>query len=321
MKHAAPISDLPSGYHARFATLNDLPAATALSNLCEMADSGVADLSEEEMRSEWEAMQLGRDVVLILIDDGQLAGSIQIEPYSGGSYVASGYVHPDHTGRGLGTALVRWSEHRVQSDLTAGDSEGRSLVHAINDASRTAGPLFIGCGYELEKKFIRMRIDLAEEPALPVLPAGFRIDPIVGDPDLEGFYAVVEESFRDHWSIAPRTFDNWKESALGQGYDPNHWSQVFDGDSRVGIAIGLNDFGEGWIRWVGVREKYRRLGLGQALMLDQFRRYWNAGITRIGLGYDQTNLSDPGRLYERVGMRPAMVTALYQKTITAHSAS
>lgn len=317
MSKLDPGIDVPLGYRARFATYDDLGTATALYNACEQADSGVSDYSEDEVRSEWEAMQLDRDVVLVFGTDEQLAGALQIEPFTGRSYVASGYVHPEHTGRGLGQALVRWSERRVRDDVTSDEPEGQSLVHTTNDANPVAGSLFINCGFELEKKFVRMRIDLEKEPPMPALPEGFRLESADGEPDLEGVYSVIEEAFRDHWSIAPRTFESWKERALGQGYDPRHWSQVFHDDNRVGVAIGLNDFGEGWIRWIGVREQYRRLGLGEALMLDQFRRYWEAGVRRIGLGFDQTNLSDPERLYRRVGMTPVMVTALYRKMITA----
>jgi len=317
MSQEAPIPGLPAGYHSRFAAIEDLPATTALYNICEIADSGVSDYSEEEVRSEWQELEIGRDVVLILGEDDQIAGAIQVGGYTGGAHLASGYVHPDHTGQGLGRALVEWSERRIQDDPPG--EQGHRLVHLTNGANQAAGNLLVSTGFELEKNFVRMRIDLDGEPESPVLPEGFCLEAFSGEPDLEGFYSVVEEAFLDQWSIAPRTFENWKEAALGTGYDPNHWSQVFHGDERVGIAIGLNDFGEGWIRWVGVREKHRCVGIGKAMMLDQFARYWRAGVTRIGLGFDQTNLTDPGRLYERVGMSPVMVTALYVKTIGAES--
>jgi ribosomal protein S18 acetylase RimI-like enzyme len=72
----------------------------------------------------------------------------------------------------------------------------------------------------------------------------------------------------------------------------------------------------GWIGAIGVREHWRRRGLGLALLRHGFAELYRRGEHVIGLGVDAENPTGATRLYERAGMRVAWSAALYEKRLT-----
>ncbi|MEU9125178.1 GNAT family N-acetyltransferase [Streptomyces sp. NPDC048506] len=129
---------LPSGYEARPATADDVPAIHRLVAACERelngrvhADPGgiAADLSRPGMVME-------RDTVLLHDQAGQLAAWAWVNRRSEVD------VHPRHRGRGLGAALLDWAETRARQ---AGDER---LVQTVPDKDTPATALLRSRGYE-----------------------------------------------------------------------------------------------------------------------------------------------------------------------------
>jgi ribosomal protein S18 acetylase RimI-like enzyme len=54
---------------------------------------------------------------------------------------------------------------------------------------------------------------------------------------------------------------------------------------------------------LAVRPRWRRRGLGEALLRAAFAALYERGRRRVGLGVDAENVTGALRLYERVGMR------------------
>ena len=52
-----------------------------------------------------------------------------------------------------------------------------------------------------------------------------------------------------------------------------------------------------------MRPRWRRRGLGLALLRESFRRFAECGETTAALGVDSENPAGATRLYERAGMR------------------
>ena len=71
----------------------------------------------------------------------------------------------------------------------------------------------------------------------------------------------------------------------------------------------------GWIRALGVRPRWRRRGLGTALLLHAFGALYARGQRRIGLGVDAENTTGAVRLYERAGMRAAWQADIYERKL------
>jgi ribosomal protein S18 acetylase RimI-like enzyme len=148
-----------------------------------------------------------------------------------------------------------------------------------------------------------MRIDLEDEPLHPTLPPGFTFVTFVENQDEEAFFAVINESFVDHWTSSPRSFEKWLKTAKSGQYDTGLWLQLFDGDRRAGVSQGKITSEYGWIHYLGVLPSYRRRGLATAMLQEAFRRFWDEGIRVVELGVDSENRQSAVDLYTNLGMR------------------
>jgi mycothiol synthase len=64
-----------------------------------------------------------------------------------------------------------------------------------------------------------------------------------------------------------------------------------------------------------VRARWRRHGLGEALLRAAMGEFWDRGRCRVGLGVDSENAAV--RLYERAGMHVARRDDVYEKGVRA----
>ena len=99
----------------RTATEADLPEVLALAQASDIALIGETDWTEADLREEWEDYDLARDVFLLELD-GRLAGYAAFERKGGGRMLVDGYVHPELTGNGVGSELLRLSEERAREE-------------------------------------------------------------------------------------------------------------------------------------------------------------------------------------------------------------
>ena len=63
------------------------------------------------------------------------------------------------------------------------------------------------------------------------------------------------------------------------------------------------------------RRRWRKRGVGAALLADSFARFWERGEHSIGLGVDAANDTGAFRLYERAGMSATLGLVIYEKTL------
>jgi GNAT superfamily N-acetyltransferase len=66
-----------------------------------------------------------------------------------------------------------------------------------------------------------------------------------------------------------------------------------------------------------VRPRYRRQGIGRALMLAAFGEFWRRGQHRIITDTDANSFTHAPQLYMSLGMRPYRREFLYEKEIRA----
>lgn len=71
----------------------------------------------------------------------------------------------------------------------------------------------------------------------------------------------------------------------------------------------------GWVSILGVRQAWRRCGLGAALLRHAFGAFADRGCRRVVLGVDGTSLTGAERLYERVEMTVADRFEIYEKVL------
>jgi ribosomal protein S18 acetylase RimI-like enzyme len=85
----------------------DFDEVLALVQACDRAVYGDSDWTAEELREEWDGLDVGRDA-WVAVEEGRLAGVMHVYERRGGRVLADGYVHPDLTGRGAGALLLNY---------------------------------------------------------------------------------------------------------------------------------------------------------------------------------------------------------------------
>jgi len=301
---------LLAGYAARRPTTND---AEAVAKVMTIADEGAEKVSALDVAREWRGLDVDNDVWLLEAegDDAEVAAYAELLK-KGDDHVASeGFVVPEHTGRGLGAALLELIEGRARELAPSG-----RLTNGVLDSNRAAIALLEQRGYHPIRHFFRMAVDLQEAPPEPQWPAGLEPRPFDRN-QAEAFHDATEDAFAEEWGHARETFDQWRTRRLDDpGVSLDLWLAVFDQDEIAATLIcDEHRYEMGWIASVGVRKPWRRRGLGLALIHHAFTEFWTRGQRTIGLGVDAQNPTGATRLYERAGMHQVFDAVVYEKQL------
>lgn len=289
--------DLPDGYRARTLIDGDAQAVADLVAATELAVDGQIEIDVSDVESDWARPTFDRDSMAIGVE---ASGSLVAfgEVFHGRSEVM---VHPGHEGRGVGSALMRWSWKAARLD--GAETVGQTL----SDAHRSAISLLGRHGYERTFTSWILRIDLTDDLPEPQLPDGFAIRDWAPGKDDEELFEVIETAFSE-WKDRgpPQTLEDWRASVLEHvAVRPDVTPVVTEGARIVGAAVGMNyeesPLDEGWVQQLAVRREVRGRGLGTALLHESFRRFRDLGQTQAGLSTDSR--TGALALYEQVGMR------------------
>src|SRR5437868_3451678 len=257
---------LPAGYSVRRPTPKDAEAVAALMSA---AEEGAEQVSPADVEREWRGLDVRNDVWLLEAEaepEPKAAAYAELLKRSEDHIASQGYVAPDQTGRGLGTALVELIEQRAR-ELAP---EGR-LGNGILNSNRAAIKLLEQRGYQPVRHFYRMAIELSEPPSEPEWPAG--LEPRSFDREhAEAFHDASEDAFAEEWGYEREPFERWRHRRLEDPRaTPELWLAVHDQDEIAAILIcDEHRYEMGWIASLGVRKRWRRRGLGLALLHHAF---------------------------------------------------
>jgi mycothiol synthase len=232
-------------------------------------------------------------------------------------------VHPSEVGSDLEDQVVLWAEERVRaasrergvpmklrSSALRGQADRRTVLERH--------------GMEPVRYFFRMARALNEPIAQPRLPDGFSLQHTRGIPDAAAWVDVFNQSFIDHWNYHPATVAEHTHWLQHPSYRVEHdlvavapngtfAAFCFCGiDPDENAANGRN---EGWIKALGTRRGYRKMGLGRAMLLHGMQRLKADGAEWAVLGVDAENPSGALRLYEGVGFHTIREFILYSKDV------
>jgi mycothiol synthase len=321
---------LTNGYWMRPATLDDLPEAVEMFNAYSRRLIGVDEVAANSYRTEWTvpALSLDTDIRVVLTPTGQIVGCMEVwDLYPPHARVnVWRRVHPQHQGRGIATALLRWAEERARQAILHAPENARvsmlSWAHALDTAAHT---VLTRSGLNLIRNSYRMRIDMTEAPTNPIWPAGLTVRTFVPGQDEVATAECDRAAFRDHWGFVERSFEDdlqmFTHFIHAPDVDPSLLFLAMDGDYVVGFALcrpRIDDEPDmGWVDDLGVRREYRHRGLGLALLRHAFGEFYRRGVRKVGLGVDAYNLTGALRLYERAGMRMYRKFNTYEKELRA----
>ena len=300
--------------------ISDFADVLALMQAADMAVYGATDWTRQELREEWDRIDLARDAWLAT-DGGTVAGVVQLSEIRDGRIITDGYVHPDHTGRGIGGVLLEAVEARARELAPGLAPDERVYLETAHLVGYPGAPgLFSARGYLQVRTFFRMVRPLLEDEPLPSLPVGLEFRAF--EPDLHGrsVHTAHEEAFAEEWGHRPRDYHSWSEKVVGwPRFDPELFAVIWDGDDVAAFSLNYDKrMGDwGWIGTLGVRPAWRRQGLGLALLRESFRRFAERGETTAALSVDSENRTGATLLYERAGMRELWRADVWQKELRA----
>ena len=314
MWFSASMTIIDTGLRVRPTTEEDFSRVARFIHFYDTTVGEFSDFTEEDLREFSRMKRFEFTTGSWLVENGhEIVAFGMAWPHGPGLVCSFGIVHPDHTGHGLGTVCCDRAERRAGELLTPAGGVLRSFV----DLNDRAGRALLGMrGYAVVRRQYTMVRGLpANEPV--AVPDGVSIRAARRD---EGrlLHTLVEETFAKHWAHVPRTYEEFNATTLHRGdTDPGLWFIAEADGEPVGILIATLDGSQGWVADLGVRDGWRRRGIGAALLMRAFAEFTERGATEVGLGVDASNATGAVRLYESVGMSARKVYEVHDLAIPA----
>ncbi|HVM34557.1 MAG TPA: GNAT family N-acetyltransferase [Actinomycetota bacterium] len=305
---------IDSGLTVRAAREEDFSRLTRFIHLYDTTVGDFSDFTEEDLREFSRMKGFEFATGSWLVENGAEIVAFGLAWSHGPGLVCSfGIVHPGHTGHGLGTICCDRAERRAEELLAPGGGVLRSFVDIKDEAGRA---LLTRRGYTVVRRQYTMVRGLPAQEVSPV-PDGVTIRSARED---EGplLHTLVEETFAGHWAHVPRTYEEFNAVSLQRAdTDPGLWFIAEAHGEPVGLLIAAIDGSQGWVADLGVLDRWRRRGIGAALLTRAFEEFTKRGATEVGLGVDASNATGAVRLYESVGMSARKVYEVHDLPIPA----
>lgn len=289
----APV--FPDSVAVRGAYASGIPAIVALFRASEEADGGEALLTVEDVESDWEITGFDPAFDAVMAMKGERLVAYAEVP----GWRAQATVHPDERGRGIGSAILAWTEHRARR--RSPDGAELRVGQTVPDTNRAAIDLFRRHGYERRHTSWVLRlpdgVTIEDRP----LPDGIVIRPFRRDEEEYAVYRVVEDAFNEWPTRDPSPYVDWQAIVTRRAdFDPSLLLIAATADEVVGVAFGIPYEDEGWVQQLAVRADQRGRGLAKALLRASFEEFRGRGFPAVGLSTDsRTGALD---LYRSVGM-------------------
>ena len=290
--------DLPPELQTRPLTIEDAVPVANLMRASEIHDVGEALIDDEDIVGDWQrpSFDLASQSVGVL-ERGTLVAYAEVFK---GRY-ADATVHPDHRGRGIGSALAGWTQDRARTD-------GGTLVGQPVPSGGDAERLLEILGHHERWKSWVLELPGGSVIEPQPLTPGYAIREMRAG-DERAAYQLIEDAFNEWPDRQPSTFDDWAAGVvLRPGFEPWQLRLVCDGvDTPVGVSFLILSGDCGYVDTLAVRADQRGRGLARALLADSFEVARLRGARRSELSTDSR--TGALGLYLRVGME---VTSIWR---------
>lgn len=260
----------------------------------------------DEIR-EWLANEsLQHENLLVLEQEGRVAGYFDVWPEGETADIDI-------------AAPGRWEEaydHAERRAAELGAARARSFVAEGHDVEH----VLAGRGYRKIRASWTMEIELGDAPPEAVVPPGLELRPYRHPDDERAVHEATQEAFADHFGFHPQPIETFRAFNIdARNFEPGLWLVAWDGAEVAGAALNFFDRpadpGYGWVGTLGVRRRWRRRGLGEALLLRSFALLHERGQRRARLSVDAESPTGATRLYERAGMSVLRRSNTWERTL------
>ena len=280
------------GLTSRRLRLDDAAAVTAVMAAQELHDVGAVVIEEADIVAEWQrpSYDVGASSVGVLAGERLVAYAELM-----GADRGDAAVHPDHRGRGIGTALAGWMQRKARE-------RGSEVVGMPVPQGSAGDRLLEQLGYQVRWTSWVLRLPTGATVPSRALPDGYAVREAT-EAEHRACWTVLEDAFLE-WSVREReSFEDWSAQVPGRpGFEPWNLRVVTDpGGEIVGVAVILLASGCGYVDRLATRADQRGRGLAQALLVDAFAQSAAHGATVSELATDSR--TGALGLYEKVGMQ------------------
>ncbi|MEV7400553.1 GNAT family N-acetyltransferase [Streptomyces sp. NPDC091267] len=232
--------------------------------------------------------------LLVAEEDGELIGTAQVglahESPKPGQAFCNPYIHPERTGRGAGTLLLRTAEEYL---ALAGATSVYTWVLDTPDDLAFAKRR----GYEPSRPAHFFHLDLAHGtlPPRQDLPAGAELRTAADfADDPRPLFEADAETTADEPSDTPALlsgYEEWLDEIWRSPSLDHHLTSVVTADGEVAAFSVAETDGTGryWSGMTGTRRAYRNRGLAKLAKNDSLHRARAAGCTDAYTGNDADN--------------------------------
>jgi len=283
--------EIPTGITTRPLELGDVADVTALIAAQELDDIGEVVIEEADLVGEWGRPSYDLAASSIGLFDGErLVAYAEVMAKGRGDAA----VHPDHRGRGIGTALALWMQDKAREK--GADEIGMPVPHGS-----PGDRLLASLGYAV--RWNSWVLQLPEGAAIPEreLPEGYAVR-AAEESEYEASWTLQEDAFLEWAKRERESFEDWQAEIVRRpGFEPWNLRVVTDPAGEVvGMAVLQLAPSCGFIARLATRKDQRGRGLAQCLLVDAFREAVAHGAKRCELSTDSR--TGALALYEKVGM-------------------
>jgi len=318
----------PPQFSTRPATWDDLHATVAFLNDTDEHDFGKRNFSPEGLATDWKIpAYLENSTRIVFNSASQIVGYAEAYQRSQPPVktIVFGRTHPDYRGLGLGTSFLQWGETIAQANIDKCPASARVFLFTLTVAAlEPARALFEDFGMHPVRAFVRMQKNVSSEFPVRPFPPGFRVQPYRHDEDLLPLHVAYEEAFAKNWLHTSQSVEAGTANLRGwvendSQFDASLWLLVWDDQEVAGFILAGAGQGEhaetGEVYELGVRPRWQKRGLGQALLQQMFQELRGRGIRSVTLDVDADPASEALGFYEKMGMSVMTRRIAYEKTL------
>jgi mycothiol synthase len=317
----------------------DIPGMAAANQAARLADGEAQPIDVEDMRSTYEHLERSdpdQDICVIELD-GAIAGYARVDwdDLVGGTrdYWSVTLLSPAIRRPEVIRAIHEWTEARRAAvaavHLRAGDGleRPRRLATECLDGDTATTELLRATGYESYRRFATMVRPDFEAIAVPPMPDGIELRPIVHEGGLmRRIFDAETAAFHEEFNAHDPTENDYARFLAEPGQDLSLWSIGFDGEQVAGgvrssIKLGHDGLREGWLDPVFTGAAWRRQGLARALIGRTLVLLRDRGADRAALGADLQSPNQTLTLYESCGFRLVSSTTAWHKPLVLEQAA
>jgi GNAT superfamily N-acetyltransferase len=284
--------DIPADLTHRPLRLDDAHAVFEVMAAQELEDIGEVAIEEADIIGDWSQPSFDvADSTVGVFDGDRLVAYAEHSHHDRGDAA----VHPDHRGRGIGTALALWMQETARR-------RGATVVGMPVPQGSPGDRLLEALGYRV--RWESWVLQLTEGASVPGrdLPEGYTVRAAEVE-EYRAAWTVQEDAFLE-WSDRDRqSYEDWEAGMTKRpGFEPWNLRVVVDPAGEV-VAMAMLQMAEStaFIARLATARSQRGQGLAQALLVDAFAVGREHGAVKSELSTDSR--TGALGLYEKVGMK------------------